>query len=101
MLGGADEKGVEAAARYGAALGTAFQIRDDILDVLGCTEALGKPAGSDEAGGKATFMRLFGRKKCETLIDALTDSAVQALASAVPEAAFLRWLAGRLAGRVK
>jgi geranylgeranyl diphosphate synthase type II len=101
VLGGADEKGVDAAACYGTALGTAFQIRDDYLDVLGRTEELGKSAGSDEAGGKPTFMSLFGREKCETLIDVLTDSAKHAVASAVPEAGFLCWLAGHLAGRTK
>ena len=60
ILGGAKEQGLEALTRYGDAIGLAFQIADDILDVEGTTEQLGKDAGSDQARGKATYPALVG-----------------------------------------
>jgi len=55
-----DEEMLQRLERYAAHIGLAFQIRDDILDVEGETETLGKPQGSDAAGGKATYTRLLG-----------------------------------------
>ena len=57
--GGTDAQ-EEAAARYGAALGMAFQIRDDMLDVLSTEQELGKPIGSDAQEQKNTYMALYG-----------------------------------------
>ena len=58
-LAGASEEQLAAAAEYGNALGKAFQIRDDVLDVTSTPEELGKPVGSDEAEGKNTYMHIF------------------------------------------
>ena len=60
ILGGADERRLAAMTSYGEAIGLAFQIADDILDIEGTTEEIGKDAGSDEARGKATYPAVMG-----------------------------------------
>ena len=96
---GGDEAREEAAARYGAALGMAFQIRDDMLDVLSTESELGKPIGSDQAESKNTYMALYGEKKCEELVGKLTAAAKAALAEQFTDTAFLDALADSLAVR--
>jgi geranylgeranyl diphosphate synthase type II len=98
-LGGADEDGLEAASSYGAGLGIAFQIRDDMLNVLGREEEMGKPVGSDDDCGKATYMSVLGRDQCEFMVEKLTKFAVEALSPSVPDTAFLTALANVMAGR--
>ena len=61
---GGGEAQMEAAGCFGAAVGTAFQIRDDILDVTSTNEVLGKPVGSDAEEHKNTYMALYGEEKC-------------------------------------
>lgn len=68
-----------AAVNYAEALGLAFQIRDDVLDVISTEEELGKPIGSDDEQGKTTFMTLFGAEECEARIRRLTHEAKQAV----------------------
>jgi geranylgeranyl pyrophosphate synthase len=67
-----EENGAAALDAFGRAIGVAFQIRDDILDVEGETHVIGKPSGSDEKLGKATYPGLFGvdvsRKRCDELL---------------------------------
>ena len=87
-----------AAMEYGAALGAAFQIRDDMLDELSTEEELGKPIGSDRSEGKTTFMTLYGGEKCAAMVERLTAAAVSA-AERLPEGDFLAELASRLAER--
>jgi geranylgeranyl pyrophosphate synthase len=65
--------------RYGAELGLAFQIQDDVLDVSGETAALGKTAGSDAARGKPTYPSLFGLDQAKALAHRHCDAAVAAL----------------------
>lgn len=60
ILGGGSEEQIEALTAYAQALGLAFQIKDDILDVTADTETLGKPAGSDLRQGKSTYVSLLG-----------------------------------------
>lgn len=86
----------DAAERYADAVGLAFQIRDDVLDVVGSKEKLGKSVGTDAA--KNTFVRLYGIDKCEELIRQQTDIAIDAL-SVYEDADTLRELALFLAGR--
>jgi geranylgeranyl pyrophosphate synthase len=69
----------EALSQYGAELGLAFQIQDDVLDVAGETQALGKTAGSDAARGKPTYPSLFGLERAADLARAHRDAAVTAL----------------------
>ena len=73
---GAGEEKTELAFRYGAALGAAFQIRDDMLDVLSTEAELGKPIGSDAEEGKLTFMALYGEEKCAQMVRRITELAV-------------------------
>ena len=90
-----------AAEKYAAHLGIAFQIQDDILDVISTTEELGKPVGSDVEEGKTTFASLLGIEKCEMLVDMHTAQAKAALMDNFADPAFLIWLADLLAKRKK
>ena len=83
---------------YAQALGRAFQVRDDMLDVIGTDGELGKPVGSDRSNEKSTFVTALGLEGCAALVDQLTREAVRAVEPfARPE--FLIWLAESLAGR--
>lgn len=77
IAGGASDKQFEAACQFAAGLGLAFQIRDDMLDVIGTQSELGKATGVD--GEKNTFVRLYGLEKCEELVKKYTDYAISAL----------------------
>ena len=77
IAGGADEAQFEAACQFAAGLGLAFQIRDDMLDVIGTQAELGKATGVDAA--KNTFVRLYGLEKCEELVEKYTRYAIDAL----------------------
>ena len=79
----------EAARRYADALGLAFQIRDDMLDVIGDEATFGKPIGSDKAEDKTTFVDLLGLDGCGREIARLTEEAVAALDIFGGEADFL------------
>jgi geranylgeranyl diphosphate synthase type II len=93
--GGTDAQ-LDAAAKYAAGLGLAFQIRDDMLDVIGDAEKLGKQTGMDEH--KNTYARLLSLEECRRRVDRLTDYAVSAL-DAFDGADFLRELAYWLISR--
>lgn len=97
--GGRDEQ-LEAAALFGAAIGAAFQIRDDILDVISTNEALGKPVGSDAQENKNTYMALYGEERCMEMIRRLTESAKSALSGAFSDTAFLSGLADSMVTRI-
>lgn len=77
IAGGASEKQIAAAARFAGCLGLAFQIRDDMLDVIGNAQELGKSVGTDAA--KNTFVRLYGLEKCEQLVVNYTQTAIDQL----------------------
>ena len=76
---GADEASMAQADIYADAIGLAFQIRDDILDVIGSTEELGKPVGSDAEQQKATFATVLGIERAQSLAEKLTRTALDAL----------------------
>lgn len=96
--GGSDEQ-LEAAALFGAAIGAAFQIRDDILDVISTDEALGKPVGSDAKENKNTYMALYGQERCMKMIRRLTESAKSSLGGAFTDTDFLCGLADSMVTR--
>lgn len=98
--GGGNEKMMEAAIQYGAAIGAAFQIRDDMLDVLSTNEVLGKPVGSDKQENKNTYMALLGKDKCAEMVQRLTQYAKTALKGAFEDTDFLYDLADSLANRI-
>ncbi len=68
-------------AAYAQALGLAFQIQDDVIDVIGDAGAAGKAVGKDAAAGKATFVSLLGLEGARGRARALVDSACDALSS--------------------
>ncbi len=78
---------------FGRAIGVAFQIKDDILDVEGETHVIGKPTGSDEKLGKATYPGLFGMDASRKRCDELLQSALANLDSFGQSGAPLGWLA--------
>ena len=92
---------LEAAAHYGACVGAAFQIRDDILDVISTSEELGKPIGSDAQEHKNTYMALLGESKCMEMIEKLTNQAKSALCGAFDDTKFLCDLADSMVTRRK
>jgi geranylgeranyl diphosphate synthase type II len=75
ILAGADEETVGKAERLGAAVGYAFQIRDDILGAVSTTEELGKTVGLDEQNGKTTYVTLYGLEAAQMKVHELTDEA--------------------------
>ena len=98
IAGGATEEQFDAACQYAAGLGLAFQIRDDMLDVIGSADQLGKSIGTDQ--NKNTFVRLYGLEKCEKLVEKYTDYALAAL-DHYNDTDFLRQLAQSLTARMK
>lgn len=93
LLGGADEQQLAAITRYGEAAGLAFQIADDILDIEGTTEEIGKDAGSDEARGKATYPAVMGLSAAKDEARFMMDEALKALEAFGAEADPLREIA--------
>ena len=77
LAAGGSEEQIAAAGRFAGALGLAFQIRDDMLDVIGTQEEMGKGVGTDAA--KNTFVRLYGLEKCEELVQKYTQTAIDSL----------------------
>ena len=96
LAGGCSEAQFDAACQFAAGLGLAFQIRDDMLDVIGTQEEMGKGVGTDAA--KNTFVRLYGLEKCEELVGKYTDYALEAL-SVFEDTTFLTQLAKNLTQR--
>jgi geranylgeranyl diphosphate synthase type II len=87
LLAGMDETSTIEYRRYAAELGVLFQIVDDILDVTGTDDALGKPHGSDERHGKRTYVSEFGLDGARGLAADCHRSARQTLRTAAPEGA--------------
>lgn len=75
----ADEEYFSIASKYAYLIGTAFQIKDDLLDVTGEEEKLGKPIGSDSDNDKTTYVTLVGVEKAQKDVEILTSKAVELL----------------------
>jgi farnesyl diphosphate synthase len=101
ILGEADETARAALDRYGKAIGQAFQIADDLLDVEGDVATLGKATGKDSAAGKATLVAALGRDGAVTRLEALVAEAENALTPFADKAATLRAAAHFVADRRK
>jgi geranylgeranyl diphosphate synthase type II len=99
ILGGATEQSLAALTHYGEAIGLAFQIADDILDVEGTTEELGKDAGSDQARGKATYPALVGLEASKARAQELVQMALDALSIFDQRAEPLRAIASYIVKR--
>ena len=96
IAGNGTEAQKEGAAEFAALLGLAFQIRDDVLDVIGDAGELGKATGVD--GDKNTFVRLYGLSRCEQLVKDYTARAIDCL-KVFPDPSFLTELALSLTER--
>ena len=77
VLAGAPEEDIEKLEKIGHLVGIAFQIRDDILDIEGTQEELGKPIGSDEKNHKATYVSLVGMEQAKTDVERFSAQAVE------------------------
>ena len=99
IMAGAPPARVGAVDRYASALGLAFQIVDDVLDVEGEGQALGKTTGKDAAAGKPTYPSLFGLDASKRMAQEAADAAVAALADARLErgrlAEIAQWVVSR------
>ncbi len=92
ILAGASEQQLAALTAYADHFGLAFQITDDILDVIGTAEDIGKPVGSDEKNHKSTYVTLTSLDEAQSLARQTVEDAVEALRIFGDEAAFLREL---------
>lgn len=101
ICAGASEDEIAAAERYAHAVGIAFQIVDDILDVTSTTDELGKPVGSDKENEKSTYVSLLGIEQCRAEVARLTDEAIAALDVFKGDTTVLADFARKLANRKK
>ncbi len=100
-LGGATEKEINDLTIYAENLGLAFQIADDILDVNGKEEEMGKKCGNDEKNNKATYTCLYPLEECKSQLKNLTNMSIKALEDYYDEAEFFTDLAKKMAVRIK
>jgi len=101
LCGGADTRQMEAVTRYGEAVGLMFQVVDDLLDVTGTTEELGKTAGKDVQQDKLTYPALLGVDGSRTEVRRLHGEALEALKPLGPPARSLRELSDYLSSRTR
>ena len=98
LAAGATQAQIAAASDFAYNLGIAFQIKDDILDITGTSEMLGKPVGSDSDQGKVTYATKVGLEKAQQDVELLTDKALESL-RAFDDTDFLQALAQSLISR--
>ncbi len=96
---GADEDETNACVKYAEKIGHAFQVVDDILDVIGDEKELGKPIGSDADNKKSTYVSLLGLEKSKELAISLTAEAISSISFFGENAEFLKELAVKLTKR--
>ena len=96
IAAGGTKAQIAAAGRFAGALGLAFQIRDDMLDVIGTAEEMGKGVGTDAA--KNTFVKIYGLEQCEQLVRKYTAVALEALEE-FQDTEFMAELANKLTTR--
>ncbi len=101
LLAGADEEETRLVEQMAAAIGLAFQIQDDILDVTSSMEVLGKPVLSDQKNNKTTYVTLEGLEKAKQDVASISDDAVRILHELPGENEFLEALIHMLVSREK
>lgn len=101
VLGGAEEKEIETVCRAAGKIGLAFQIQDDILDVISTKEELGKPVHSDEKNNKVTYVSLFGIDEALKQVRQLSQEAIELMESLNKKNEFLCMLIQELVSRRK
>ncbi len=100
IYAGASEKRLKALTRYGEFVGLAFQIADDILDITGKEDVLGKDIGSDIEKGKKTYPSMFGLEESRRRAEEVVNKAVASLAGFDRKADSLREIARYIINRV-
>ena len=101
IAGDADKTQKQCLARFGLNLGLAFQVADDILDVVSDTQTLGKTAGKDAKQGKVTYPSLFGLEDSRKHAKTIVSQAVESLSSFGEKAELLKSLAYETINRTK
>lgn len=101
ILAGASQEQIRKIEKCAYNIGIAFQIQDDILDVTGNSEELGKPVGSDEKNHKQTYVTLNGLEKSKEEVKNLSDEAVRILSEVPGDGEFLKELVLMLTKRKK
>ncbi|MCR5102194.1 MAG: polyprenyl synthetase family protein [Butyrivibrio sp.] len=99
VLAGADDETVKKLEKTGSNVGIAFQIQDDILDVIGDEEKLGKPVGSDEKNEKTTYVRLHGVDNSSEEVRRLSEEALEIIKSVSSNSGFMCELVESLISR--
>ena len=99
ILSGASGNELDAMEKFGRSVGLAFQIADDILDVIGDEARIGKPVGSDARQDKATYPRVFGLPESKRRAHEEVEKAVEAIAILPDSAAPLRGIASYIVER--
>ena len=97
----ASDEDITAVEKIAYNIGIAFQILDDILDVIGSEEVLGKPIGSDAKNEKLTYVSLKGLDTAKADVKALSDEAIEAILAYEKDEHFLSELASYLIDREK
>ncbi len=100
ILAGAGQQQIDGIEQIAGDIGLAFQIKDDILDVTGTTEQLGKPVHSDEKNEKITYVSLMDINRAEAEVLSISSRAMEAYDTLPCQNEFLRLLIGRLINRV-
>lgn len=98
IASGADSAKIAAASRFAYYIGIAFQIKDDILDVVGSSDKLGKPIGSDADNNKTTYVTKVGLTKAQSDVELLTQKGLKEL-EVFEDSEFISMLADRLINR--
>jgi len=99
LVAGCGESERRALSQYGACIGLAFQIHDDVLDVIGESESMGKPTRGDFEKGKATFPAVLGLEASRTRAGELRDQALAALSACPRDWSTLNYLADYVVDR--
>lgn len=98
IAAGADSAKIAAASKFAYYIGIAFQIKDDILDVVGSADKLGKPVGSDAENNKTTYVTKVGLTKAQSDVELLTQKGLKQL-EVFDDAEFIKMLADKLINR--
>ena len=101
ILAGADEETVAKTERIASCIGMAFQIRDDILDVISTTDQLGKPVLSDEKNHKTTYVSLFGLERAGEMVEEYSEEGIRLLEEIGGKGSFLESLFRMMISREK
>jgi geranylgeranyl diphosphate synthase, type II len=99
IMGCCGEKEIEKLVEYAECIGLAFQIKDDILDVEGSLEEMGKKTGSDATKNKSTFISLYGMDESKRMLNEISEKAVDSIGAFGERGEFLKCMVGYLVDR--